>query len=186
MKKKKSKSLLSAILIAVVISVGSYYGLDLSSFFETEQTAEQGETFEVIKVIDGDTIKINYKGKHENIRFLLIDTPEMSHKQFDGPQPFAVEAKEKVEDLLVGGKVDVEIGVQERDKYGRLLGYLYVNGKSIQDELLREGLARVAYVYNDKRHLERYLHIEKEAKKSGKGIWSIENYVTENGFIKVN
>lgn len=180
---KKKKSLISAILVAVVITIGSYYGLDLSEFFGTETV--QSETFDVIKVIDGDTIKINYNGNEENIRFLLIDTPELSHKQFDGPQPFAVEAKEKVEELLKERKVDIEIGIQERDKYGRLLGYLYVDGKSIQEELLREGLARVAYVYNDKRNLDRYLEIEKEAKQEGRGIWSIEDYVTEDGYVNV-
>lgn len=181
---KKKKSLLSAILIAIVVAIGSYYGLDLSSLFESE-AVQQSETFEVVRVIDGDTIKIRYNGAEENVRFLLIDTPEMSHKQFDGPQPFAVEAKEKVEELLRNGKVDIEFGVQERDKYGRLLGYLYVDGKSIQEELLREGLARVAYVYNDKRHLDRYLQLEEEAKQLEKGIWSIDNYVTEDGYVNV-
>lgn len=181
---KKKTSLMSALLVAVAISIGSYYGFDLSSWFETE-SVQQKETFDVIKVIDGDTIKINYNGNDENVRLLLIDTPELSHKQFDGPQPFALEAKEKVETLLKNGKVEVEIGVQERDKYGRLLGYLYVDGTSIQEELLREGLARVAYVYNDKKYLDRYLQLEKEAKLSKKGIWSIEGYVTEKGYANV-
>ncbi|PWA12065.1 hypothetical protein DCC39_08150 [Pueribacillus theae] len=106
----------------------------------------------------------------------------MRHKQFDGPQPYAVEAKEKVEELLKDGKVEIELGIQERDKYGRLLGYLYVDGVSLQEVLLEEGLARVAYVYNDKRHLDDYLKIEKEAKKKKKGIWSIEDYVTDKGY----
>lgn len=75
--------------------------------------------------------------------------------------------------------------MQERDKYGRLLGYLYSDGESIQEVLLREGLARVAYVYNDKRHLDRYRELEREAKRFEKGIWSIENYVTEKGFANV-
>lgn len=182
---KRKKSLLSAVLLAVVVSVGSYYGLDLSTWFDSSETVEQREVFDVVKVIDGDTIKINYNGKHENIRFLLIDTPELNDSQWDGPQPYAIEAKEKVEQILKEGKVEIEIGVQERDKYGRLLGYLYSDGESVQEALLQEGLARVAYVYNDKRHLDRYRELEREAKRLKKGIWSIENYVTEKGFANV-
>lgn len=190
MKKKKTKKpLLSALLVAFVIGIGAYYGIDISELLDpaeqsgsTHEISQERILADVVKVIDGDTIKINYEGKEENIRFLLIDTPEMRHKQFDGPQPYAVEAKEKVEELLKDGKVEIELGIQERDKYGRLLGYLYVDGVSLQEVLLEEGLARVAYVYNDKRHLDDYLKIEKEAKKKKKGIWSIEDYVTDKGY----
>ena len=48
----------------------------------------------LVKTIDGDTIKINYEGKEQNVRYLLIDTPETSHPQL-GKQPFGEQAKER-------------------------------------------------------------------------------------------
>lgn len=142
-------------------------------------------TLKVVKVIDGDTIKVDYKGKSESLRFLLIDTPEMHDERFEGgSQPFAIDAKDRLEELLKDRKIDVEIGIQERDKYGRLLGYVFVNNINIQEILLKEGLARVAYVYNDKRYLDNYLELQSEAKKSKIGIWSLEDYASEKGFAK--
>lgn len=136
----------------------------------------------VVKVIDGDTIKIRYKGKEENLRLLLIDTPELHHKQFSGPQPYAEEAKLFVEKLAAGRNIEFELGIQERDKYGRLLGYAFSDNKNLQALLLENGLARVAYIYNDTRYLNEYQKIEKEAQNKGRGIWSLEDYVGEDGY----
>lgn len=136
----------------------------------------------VTRVIDGDTIKATVNGKEESIRFLLIDTPEMK-----GPQPFAQEAKEFVEEMVKDGTVELEMDVSERDRYGRLLAYLYVDGVSIQEALLQNGLARVAYIYPpNTRYVDQYQAIQKEAQNKGVGIWSIENYAQEDGYYPDN
>src|SRR5690606_31581413 len=110
---------------------------------------------ELIRTIDGDTIKIKYEGKEQNVRYLLIDTPETNHPRL-GKQPFGQEAKTRNQELLSSGQLEIEFDIGEKyDKYGRLLAYIYVDGESVQKKLLEEGLARVAYVYPpNTRHLD--------------------------------
>ena len=137
----------------------------------------------LVRTIDGDTIKILYEGKEVNVRYLLIDTPETSHPKL-GKQPFGEAAKERNRQLVNSGELTIEFDIGERtDKYGRLLAYVYVDGKSVQKSLLAEGLARVAYVYPpNTRHLTPFEEVQAIAKEKGLGIWSIENYATESGF----
>lgn len=142
---------------------------------------------ELVKVIDGDTIKIIYDGKEQNVRYLLIDTPETNHPRL-GKQPFGDEAKARNKQLIESGKLEIEFDIGERfDKYDRLLAYIYVDGKSVQKILLSEGLARVAYVYPpNTRHLDPYEKSQATAKEKKLGIWSIEDYATESGFNEQN
>lgn len=166
----------------------------------TEQTAQQtnstnnketvqekkGSTFtaEVVRVVDGDTVKIKLpNGNEETVRLLLIDTPETVHPTKD-VQPFGPEASQFTKNLMpAGSKVEIETGISERDKYGRLLAYFYIDGKMVNKMLLEKGLARVAYVYApNTKYLDELEAVQKEAQKKAIGIWSIENYVTSRGF----
>lgn len=157
----------------------------------TKQTAEKHdiskfEEFELQEVIDGDTIRIKYNGSSEKIRFLLVDTPETNHETL-GVQPYGPEAKAFVKELLVGHKsVYLEFDVSYRDKYKRLLAYVYTkDGISVQEELLKNGLARVAYIYApNTKHVDWFKSIQKTAQKSAIGIWSVEDYVTNRGYDK--
>lgn len=153
---------------------------------ETSSNQEYIKTFDakVESVVDGDTIKVYINGKVESVRFLLVDTPETNHPRL-GKQPFGEEAKEFTRQMLEGKTVQLEKDVSDRDKYGRLLYYVYIDGKSVQEELLKNGLARVAYVYApNTKYVDRYYEIQKEAQQKGIGIWSIENYAQEDGFHK--
>jgi micrococcal nuclease len=134
---------------------------------------DQGERFikaTVVKITDGDTIKVKINGKTESIRFLLINTPELGKQ----PKPYSEEAKNLTKKLLSENVVYLEKDTSERDKYGRLLMYIYTpDGKSVQEELLREGLAKVAYVYApNTKYVNRYREIELDAKERSVGIWS--------------
>jgi micrococcal nuclease len=147
---------------------------------------EKGKTFtaEIIKVIDGDTVKIKMtNGNEETVRLLLIDTPETVHPS-KPVQPFGPEASKFAKELMPSGsKVEVETGIGERDKYGRLLAYFYVDGKMVNKLLLEKGLARVAYVYApNTKYLDELENIQKQAQQDEIGIWSIENYATSKGF----
>lgn len=159
-----------------------------TSIDETEITTEGEYEFPrsevpLVKVIDGDTIKVMVNGKEENIRFLLVDTPETNHPRMNGPQPFGHEAKEFLEEFTEGKKIELELDVSERDKYSRILAYVYVDGVSAQEELLRRGLARVAYIYPpNTRYVDQFQAIQETAQIAGVGIWSVENYAQEDGF----
>jgi micrococcal nuclease len=147
---------------------------------------DKGKTFtaKIVKVIDGDTVKIGLpNGNEETVRLLLIDTPETVHPS-KPVQPFGPEASQFSKNLMpAGSEVEVETGISERDKYGRLLAYFYVNGKMVNKMLLEKGLARVAYVYApNTKYLDEFEAIQKKAKDNAVGIWSIENYATSRGF----
>ncbi|WP_052342694.1 thermonuclease family protein [Bacillus sp. EB01] len=139
---------------------------------------------EIVKNIDGDTVTVKVRGKEETIRLLLVDTPETQHPRL-GVQPFGPEASDFAKEILYPGrKVEIEPGINYgRDKYGRLLAYIYVDGEMFNERLLEEGLARVAYVYPpNTKYVDVFYDIQDEAKKKEKGIWSIENYSTDEGF----
>ncbi|MCP8616231.1 thermonuclease family protein [Salirhabdus salicampi] len=145
-----------------------------------EQVKEQSNGYmeaKLISVIDGDTIKVQLNGNDESVRFLLIDTPEISDSRY-GEQPLSQEAKAFTESLLKNGNVLLEKDVSERDKYGRLLMYVYTtDGISVQEELLKNGLARVAYIYPpNTKYVDRYRELELQAKSKTIGIWEVEGY----------
>lgn len=151
-------------------------------------TGCEDDTIEVpteqVSVIDGDTIKVQLdKKKTEKVRLLLIDSPELNHPR-TGKQPYSDEAKQFVEKMIKTGKtVTIEPDESERDKYQRLLGYVYVDRKSVQEALIKNGLARVAYVFKpNTKYIDKYKSLEKEAQKQKVGIWSFQNYVQSNGF----
>ncbi|MGG3468890.1 thermonuclease family protein [Neobacillus pocheonensis] len=138
----------------------------------------------IVKNIDGDTVEIGLNGKVEKIRMLCVDTPETHHPRL-GVQPFGPEASNYTKKILsVGTKVEIEPGIGGgRDKYGRLLAYIYINGKMFNEMLLEQGLARVAYIYApNTKYVDEFYTIQKEAQKKGIGIWSIENYAQEDGY----
>lgn len=127
-----------------------------------------------IKHIDGDTSKFKIEGKEKTVRYLLIDTPETKHPRL-GVQPFGKEASERTKSLLSSAKkIEVEYDVGPKtDKYGRDLAYVFVDGKMVNEILVREGLAKVAYVYPpNTKYLDRLKAAEALAKEEKLGIWS--------------
>lgn len=138
-------------------------------------------TATVVNVIDGDTLVVKLLGKKETVRMILVDTPETVHPD-KPPQPFGKEASDFTKSLLTGKSVELELDVQERDSYGRLLAYVYLDGKSVQEELLAKGLARLAVYPPNVKYENTYREIQEKAQQQKLGIWSIENYVQEDGF----
>lgn len=140
----------------------------------------------LVSTTDGDTIRVMYKGVNEPVRYLLIDTPETNHPRL-GKQPFGTEAKESNRALVNSGKLTLEFDIGEkRDKYGRLLAYVYVDGKSVQEALIRDGLARVGYVYPpNTRYLTPYEEVQQVAKSKKLGFWVVEDYASDSGFTTV-
>lgn len=132
---------------------------------------------ELTSTVDGDTAKFKYNGKEESFRFLLIDTPETKHPRV-GKQPFGQEASDRTSELLNNAndiKVEFDVG-EKKDKYGRYLGYIYVDGEMLNNILVREGLAKVAYVYPpNTRHLDTLEESQEKAKEEEIGIWSLDS-----------
>ncbi|MTD30432.1 thermonuclease family protein [Planomicrobium sp. YIM 101495] len=150
-----------------------------------ETTVEEKELqeVEVLSVIDGDTIRIDYEGESTTVRYLLIDTPETNHPSL-GEQPLGKEATETNRELLASGTVSIEFDEGGRfDDYDRLLAYIYVDGESVQEQLLEQGLARVAYVFEpNTRYEDEFKDAEQRARDESLGVWQYDGYATDRGF----
>jgi len=185
------KSFVAALLILGTIFImepSSLDGLSNKDINNNEVSKDQKELKKelvtVTKVIDGDTVTVAFSnGTKEKVRLLLMDTPESVHPTI-GVQPFGIEASDYAKQVLkVGSKVTIEIGNPERDKYNRLLGYLFVDGKNFNQLMIKKGYARVAYVYPpNTKYLDEFKKAEETAKEQKIGIWSIPGYVTDKGF----
>lgn len=169
------------ILLILLMTIGCQNSPQENSTNKQESFSDSKKISAYVEdVIDGDTMRIIVNGKEETIRLLLIDTPETVHPT-KPVQPFGPEASKYAKETLSGKEVEIELDVRERDKYGRLLVYLYINGQMFNEMLLENGLARVAYVFPpNTKYVDRFKEIEKKAKQKEVGIWSIENYVIED------
>ncbi|PLS15998.1 nuclease [Bacillus sp. M6-12] len=121
-------------------------------------------------------------GRTEDVRLLLVDTPETKHPS-KPVQPFGPEASSFAKLTLTGKQVGIEIDISERDKYGRLLAYIWIGDRMFNEMLLEKGLARVAYIYPpNTKYVDQFRKVQEKAQKQAIGIWSIENYASEEGF----
>ena len=127
---------------------------------------------QVRRVSDGDTIVVDYEGREERVRYIGIDTPEISTSG-GWPEPFGELAAKRNEELIGRGRVCLERDITERDRYGRLLRYVWNDeGTLINEVLLREGLARVTTYPPDVKYVEsRYVPAQREAEAARRGIW---------------
>lgn len=131
-----------------------------------------------IECIDGDTIRANINGNKETIRFLAIDTPETKHSTKKEDEKYAKEASEYTCNSLTDAKiVEIEYDPKsdEKDKYNRVLGWIFIDGILLQKKLISLGYAKVKYVYDDYIYLNELYEEEKFAKENKFGIWSNEN-----------
>ncbi|MBE3569566.1 MAG: thermonuclease family protein [Bacillales bacterium] len=148
----------------------------------TKDTDIKGLRAVVLRVVDGDTFVARLEnGKEERVRMILVDTPETKHPRL-GVQPFGPEASAFTKSKLTGKTVTLEFDVQERDKYGRLLAYVWLNHQNYNKLLIEKGLARVAVFPPNTKYVDEFRAAQAVAQKEKKGIWSIENYVTDHGY----
>ena len=119
-------------------------------------------------VIDGDTFELD---TGERVRFIGIDTPE--YQPWKGRVDyFGKEASEFSKRYLTGKKVILESDIQEKDKYGRTLAYVYLeNGEFVNKVLVDKGYARAKYYRPDGRYRQIFNEAQQNAKKNCKGLW---------------
>lgn len=126
--------------------------------------------------VDGDTANIFLNEKKVKIRFLAIDTPETKHP-IVGSETFGKEASEYTCNKLTNAKkieIEYDSNSDKKDKYDRHLVWVWVDGYLLQDEIIKEGLAEVAYLYDDYKYTEILENHQTIAKFNKKGIWSIQ------------
>ncbi len=109
---------------------------------------DQCECIEVTvnKVVDGDTIKVNYQGKEETVRLLYIDTPEATKEV----EEYGYEATNMLKGLIMrSDKIYIEFDGNDRDKYGRLLAWVWCDDVLAQEILTKNGLVEDFYDYGN-------------------------------------
>jgi len=130
----------------------------------------------VVRVVDGDTVHVRVANRVEKVRYIGIDTPETHHPR-RGEEPGGRTATE-VNGRLVGNRVvRLEPDVQLRDRYGRLLAYVWVKRADgvevmVNAEMVRLGYAAVMTVPPNVRHAEMFRKLAAEARENHRGLWA--------------
>ena len=169
MKKKTKKTLIKGILGLIIIA-GVFYQTQIA-----KQLPLDSSSVEFLACTDGDTAHFSVNGQDETVRFIAIDTPETKHPQ-KGVEPFGQEASDfTCNSLKSAAEIKLEYEPSnETDKYGRLIAWIFIDGQLLQEQLIQEGYAKVAYLYGDYKYTSQLEDAEAIAKQNQIGIWSLE------------
>jgi micrococcal nuclease len=155
-----------AVLAAAVLAIAAGGGR------QTDATDTQDAR--VVRVVDGDTIVARLdSGTTERVRLIGVDTPE-SVKPGTPVQCFALKASAYTKHLLTGKAVRLVPDAEARDRYGRLLAYVYrePDGLFVNADLVRRGYAQTLTIPPNVRFAERFLALARQARDAGVGLWS--------------
>ena len=126
----------------------------------------------IIRLVNGDTIVVNYKGKPEKVRMLCVNTPESVHPNRKENVPMGKVASDYTRDRLKGKYVDLEFEGPIRGRYGRLLAYIFVDGINFNLELVRKGLSPYYTKYGlSQKYDKEFREAEGYARKHELNIW---------------
>ena len=159
---KKTKKYLLSIIATVIILGLIYLAVVLIGEAVNEQTISLSGPYDVIRVIDGDTIVVDIDGEDIHVRLIGINTPELTTD--DGETIEAGElAKEYTTTLLEGNTVYLEYDAELYDVYGRTLAYVYLPDKKtmVNELLLKNGYAEIMTIEPNVKYKERFLFLAK-------------------------
>lgn len=160
--------------IILVVFANSLRGQNKPTVQQNEKTVPQ-DNF-VLKVTDGDTFTIRIKGKNEKVRLIGVDSPEVYHNKKDpGQEPWGTKAKKFAENLVLNKEVKVVTDVTPRDKYGRLLAYVYVGNTFVNLEMIKSGNAMLLTYPPNVAHVDEFTAAQKKAREANMGIWDRNN-----------
>jgi micrococcal nuclease len=129
----------------------------------------------LVRVVDGDTIRVVVDGVEERVRYIGIDTPELNETSQATPEPYAEAATAANARLLAEGRLVLEKDVSERDRYGRLLRDIWVEQEGtwtlLNLALVAEGFAQVSTYPPDVKYVDDLLAAQADARTEGRGLW---------------
>ena len=125
----------------------------------------------VERVVDGDTIVVRVDGRSERVRYIGVDTPE-SVKPGVRVQCFAKSAAKENAKLVLGRDVRLEYDAEARDRYGRLLAYVWRGDLLVNAELVRLGYAKPLEIAPNVAHAAQLRQLAAAAKRGRRGLWS--------------
>lgn len=125
--------------------------------------------YEVLKVIDGDTIRVAELGR---VRYTGIDAPEIEHPN-RAAEPYGYEAMEANRKLVLGKKVKIELDIAKKDRYGRVLAYVYSGQVFVNAYLVEAGYAYPVKVKPNVKYYELFVRLKEEASGARRGLWGL-------------
>lgn len=170
---RKQKTLLWSVLVLVLSLLGLGVNQQGKAGLPQVNEINQPGFHDVVEVLDGDTIKINLGGTVETIRMLGVDTPE-THDPRKAVQCFGKAATDYSRGLMVGKTVRLEADPadSDRDKYYRLLRYVYLDdGRLVNGDIIKNGYG-FAYTVFPVSKLEEFRNLEREARENNRGLWA--------------
>jgi len=167
-----SKKTASLIVGLIVLAIAGAQQAGWLQSAEQVATKSQPGQYKVTRFVDGDTITVDMNGTKETIRMLGVDTPE-THKPNAPVQCYGPAASAYTKNLIGDQTVRLEADPenQNRDRYGRLLRYVYLpDGKLISRELIANGYG-FAYTLFPFTKTDDFVAAEEQAKAADKGLW---------------
>jgi micrococcal nuclease len=157
-------------MAAVVFAAVSSCSEEPSSLGEA--VLPEGVDVPVTRVVDGDTIRVDWNEQNERVRYIGVDTPETVHPR-KAVEHFGPEASEANRRLVEGKTVRLVFDVQQRDRYGRLLAYVYLpDGTFVNAALIEQGYAQVMTIPPNVRHQDLFVRLSREAREASRGLWA--------------
>jgi micrococcal nuclease len=118
-------------------------------------------------------LEIRWNNRNERIRLIGVDTPETVHPRI-GEEPYGREASNFTKSQLTGKQVLIELDVEPRDKYGRLLGYVYLtDGTMFNASLMNQGYAQMMTYPPNVRWAELFRALQTNARNQSRGLWGL-------------
>lgn len=128
----------------------------------------------VTRVVDGDTFWADDGSeKGVKIRLIGIDAPETRNSGRKTVGSFGKQSKEYLTKLISDKEVRIEYDIDKEDQYKRTLAYVFLSdGTFVNAELLRQGYAMVMTIPPNVRYAERFVKLERKARKNNRGLWN--------------
>lgn len=177
--------LISALLIILFAGLGfsKSDSQRLSALLKTNQPG----LYDVALVVDGDTIEVEMNGTIERVRFIGVDTPEKNHPE-KPVQCFAQAATDHLKDLIGSSEVRLESDPtnQNRDRYNRLLRYVYLPDDTLLNaEQIADGYGFAYTAFPFSKMLE-FQALEAQARQQNLGLWGSCDIEQSGGYINTN
>jgi len=177
-------------LVITLLFIGvSTYGQQAGWFKQPTRILGEHDPglYTVARFVDGDTIVVDMNGKDETVRMIGMDTPE-THRPNTPVQCYGPAAAAYTKNLIGSQKVRLEADPtnQNRDRYGRLLRYVYIpDGRMVEEELIKNGYA-FAYTSFPSTHNDEFAALASQAKDNAKGLWGSCTVTNDNGRKQTN
>jgi micrococcal nuclease len=157
--------------VALAIAGGGLELLD-SGDDSREGSGELSTAGRVVRVVDGDTVRVRLRRRTETVRYIGVDTPE-TVKPGEPVQCFGKRASAFNRRLAAGRRVQLRFGRERRDRYGRLLAYVRVHGRerSLSAILIARGYGRVLTIPPNTAHARSFGRLERRARERKLGLW---------------